>query len=582
MESKRTRITQSTKERGKSDLNLDVTSKAGVKFRFVVHRNRVDIDIIQDSELRKIGKASRDPRHDWRKALSEEQKLKIFAIILDEYRKHSIGDEHGYRGAALGVSGNRIFLGANTATEQLASSYFKECAEQNMVNAASDLLAYEQVKNKGWDTNNRPQAPKFDELYMMGGISQNNIPISCPCGKCTDMLAKNMASGGKIYALPLMNAAIQKEFRTSVNEKSEESEFGTSLAIHRSQSSQGQEAVKNLAGLPRHAQHFDVWQTTINHLNAKREIHLTDKSQHIAHMQRDAYRYMCKQAVKDSSLSEREAEIVHQRALTSLHQDNDHTHRRGLFAMLFTPIKEIGKTLHKKILDILGIEQTDAVRNAAENQFLGRDSNAVLDAAVTKNGIDTSVINRFMLREIKHIIADRVHSAARQERPGVDWVRRNIPNVRCVVTQLDDGTFHHVTQATGAFDASMPNAEAALVNKALPSLGRAGIRHVWVMEMNAQAIEQGILPTSPKEGVERLVKRASKEGVNFHFIPFNKGDLNSQTLNKISIGLKEGEIFPALFRGSRPLDAPEIAARPQWQHFLEDRLSHAGYAGQQR
>jgi hypothetical protein len=554
-------------ERAKHDLRLEMkSSKYQTKFQFKVQRNRVEVECLNPHHSSPKG-ATEPDKNDWRSALSESEKLHVFSLILDEYRKHSIGDEHGYRGAVLGVSTTgQIFLGANTATGQIASPYFKECAEQNMVSAASDLVAYQQVKKFGWNKFKLPQAPQFDSVYMMGGVDQSKVPVSCPCGKCTDMLAKNMVDGGKVYALPILNKPTFEYLKESPSVDITINRSAT-LADVRARVTQPPDAKQQVQLTP-----YPVWQTSIRHLNAYREISLDDDKQLIANSQRTAYALLCKEMKDLSSLHENAAAARHQEALKQLKKTDASIQSPW---NLFTHVVQHAKLLGSELLKILGASGNDAVAYAAANQFLGRKSIAQLDAASPAGKPDIVAVNAFMRAEIRHIGADRITHDPQAKNIWTKTIAKNIPHIRCVVMQLDDGTFHYATECAGAYDASLPNAEAVAVANALPALGNAGIRDVWVMEANADAIERGVLPTSPKEGVERIVKRAAKQGVNFHYIPLNDGTLNAQTLEAMTAHLSQEKLFPALFQGSRPLEPKKEGGKRAWSTFLAKRLEPA-------
>lgn len=564
------------REDDRNDLRLEIHSLEHSRtFTFRVRRNRVEVEC--ENKSKNPRKPDEPNYNDWRNALREKDKLRVFALILDEYRKHSIGDEHGYRGAVLGIAEDgQIYLGANTPTGQITSSYFKECAEQNMVSAAADLVAYKQVKAKGWDQFALPQAPKFSEIYMMGGVSQMQVPISCPCGKCTDMLAKNMAKDGKVYTLPILN---QETFdylnATGKNNGTVDITIDRSetLATVRDQVTRKEPDSNALTPYP-------VWQTDIHHLNADRIISLTEDRQHIANIQKEAYAKFCAQAKNPTNLREEKLAQQHTRALKASRANSP----LQLFEMAMQSLFDSTKKLNTKVKEILRLDSpNNALSMAAANQFIGRRSIAELDAASAGGAANLQAINEFMISEIRHTLTDRMLDDP-EATAGRKWVRTNVPQVRCVVLQLDDGTFHHAVECIGKYDASLPNAEAAAVVQALPSLGHQGIRDVWVMEMNGEAIKDGVLMTSPKEGVERISKRAStkkrdsknEESLQFHFIPLNEGGLNSQTLEKIVETKDVSKLMPTLFKGSRPLENVAATRHRSWSDFLSQQVTSTG------
>jgi cytidine deaminase len=494
-----------------SDLRLQLVSRAhGSTFEFSVKRNRVEIACTNEARPGPDGAKY----NNWRTELSETEKLRVFALVLDEYRKHSVGDEHGYRGAVLGVTHDgQIFLGANTAMEQVTSPYFKECAEQNMVSAALDLVAYQQVKKTGWDKFQPPKAPVFESVYMMGGIDQGKVTVSCPCGKCTDMLAKNMAKGAKVYALPILTADTFNKLN----------EFGNfPIEVDRSQTlATVRERVSQVLAKRQETlfEEYPVWQTSIDHLNAHRELSLDNGKQHLAAMQRDAYELLCKKIKSPDAIAGNEAVNAHNAAIRLAEKDPQNTKNPlDLFQKIVGSVTQQAQQFSQKMAEALGIKYNLAVKYAAANQFFSRHSIAELDAS-SAHGPNLEAINRFMLGELRHIGANRISHDPSLKKIWSKTVGKAIPHLRCVVIQLDDGTFHYGVESAGKYDASLPNAEAVAVANALPELGNAGIRDVWVMEANGQAISRGVLPTSPKEGVERIVKRASPHGVRFHYLP---------------------------------------------------------------
>lgn len=554
----------------RNDLRLKVHShKHKRDFEFVVRRNSVEVQCLNPVKHKRGQDTTASTKYnDWRNALSEEEKIRAISLILDEYRKHSIGDEHGYRGAVLGVAENGdMFLGANTATEQITSPYMKECAEQNMVSAASDVVAYRQVRLKGWDNFDKPKAPKFAELYMMGGVDQTRVPVSCPCGKCTDMLAKNMVEGGKVYALPILNQQTF-DYLNSAGKPVE----SVSIGVHRNETlANVRDKVTFKKPTDSPLTPYPVWQTTIEHLNAEREYDLLKTEPEVADMQRKAYAKICAEAKKITGLREEKLAEQHREAMKFGKQKSS----LQLFETLVHDLFSATKKLTSKAAELLGVGGMHPVAMAAANAFVGRRSIAELDAASAGGAANIVAINEFMLSEIRHTLADRILSDKDAKGMWIESIRKAVPSIRCVVLQLDDGTFHHAVECSGKYDASLPNAEAAAVVQALPSLGSCGIRDVWVMEMNGEAIKKGILMTSPKEGAERIIKRASSPCVTFHFVPLNAGDLNKQAIESIIKSRSDEKVMPALFKGSRPLGEKGAVPRRAWSEFLSLQAANA-------
>lgn len=556
----------------KHDLILKITSNEHQRiFQFKVLRNRVEVECQNPADPRKLKKGELS-YNDWRDALSPEEKIRVFALILDEYRKHSIGDEYGYRGAVLGVAENgNIFLGVNTATKQITSAYFKECAEQNMVSAASDLEAYRQVKREGWDKFNPPKAPKFKEVYMMGGVDGGNVPVSCPCGKCTDMLAngENMTADGKVFALPILNektfdylnskGAVVKPVAIDITNAEQHS-----FDVVRAKVTTAEGAATTELLNP-----FPVWEVSTKHLNHARTI--TFENPEFAKAQKAGFKALCNSAFGVDGLLEEKAERARQKSFTKDHINSVNelfTHVKSLTAETFSGLKN-------SVLDLFLKKEAPIVQQAAANELLARHSIAELDTAIGADGaVDIVAMNRYLIGQIRHAVADRARGRFSNEeilsKPA--WVRKHIESIRCVVIQLDDGTFHSAVQASGSFDPSMANAEAAVLEQATGQLGRYGVRHVWAMEMTPVDIQAGKFKTSPKEGIERIVKRASKDGLDFTFIPLNSGNghYDANVLTDMSKQFDAKEIFPSLFKGSRPVDAAKVTPPQAWTSFVQE------------
>ena len=75
----------SPEEKKKHDLRLEIVSSSNQqKFQFRVQRNRVEVECLTPKKI-KEGEAK---INDWRIALTEPEKVRVFSLILDEYRKH--------------------------------------------------------------------------------------------------------------------------------------------------------------------------------------------------------------------------------------------------------------------------------------------------------------------------------------------------------------------------------------------------------------------------------------------------------------------------------------------------------------
>jgi cytidine deaminase len=171
------------------DVALDVETPDAGTLRFELRQNTVTCDPA-----------------DWESRVSAAGKDEIINRIVAVYRRFAAQPDGEMRYAALGIMENgNMYVGVSTQTR--GDPYFKDCAEQNMINAAvqSETLA----ANRRSDTADRAAVtlPKIREIYEMGGAdaaSTGGKPvITCPCGVCTDMLAKYMVPEGRVVVLPV-------------------------------------------------------------------------------------------------------------------------------------------------------------------------------------------------------------------------------------------------------------------------------------------------------------------------------------------------------------------------------------------
>ncbi|MBN8543110.1 MAG: hypothetical protein J0M34_02485 [Alphaproteobacteria bacterium] len=476
--------------------------------------------------------------------MSEETRVKLFATILAEYRKRSIGDSNNFKGAAIGIVEDppgefRIFIGTNTVNQD---DYFKDCAEQNMYNAATDHMAHRATR-QSISADEFPTAklkpPKLVALYMMVGKNKDpqkpnskELLSACPCGKCTDMLAKAMPEDAPIYVLPIsinqqtvnLNDAIRIDHSTKYFDKVV----------------QGQ-----------------IWKTTAGNLNAHRNIPVDadEKNAQIEGLNA-ALNYSA------AHVNDREGDAL-----------NGAVAKEGLFQS-FTPLAVIvGSTLNR-----MGdfVQATDSKKmqtlerfakvayKAAENVLLGRKSIPELDIAQTQHGIDLTAINQFMVEKINEVAASRLRSSGISPDDKAAF-EAEIKSIRCCVVQLKNGTFHYAIEAKTSQDNATPNAEVGAVMAAMEKLTEARIQDVWVMEMNPRDIRAGAeTKTSPKEGVERLVKRGISNGsgnMMFHYLPFNDGSLKDSELQKMTDNFTVDQIYPGGFRGNRAVGESQTIAK---------------------
>jgi hypothetical protein len=219
----------------------------------------------------------------------------------------------------------------------------------------------------------------------------------------------------------------------------------------------------------------------------------------------------------------------------------------------------------------------DVALKAAENALLGRKSIPELDVAVRGGGdVDLKSVNQFMIQHIDEAVASRLRNMIASHSNGESYANlkkdpkaqqqllENIRAVRCCVIQLEDGTFHYALETKTRDDNATPNAEVNALTSALERLTEARIKNVWVTEMRPEDIAKGSMHLSPKEGVERLVKRGTRRGdMHFNYIPFNSGELSNESLQAVTRQFAANDIFPAAFKGTKYIpsgdDTPAVA-----------------------
>jgi hypothetical protein len=306
---------------------------------------------------------------------------------------------------------------------------------------------------------------------------------------------------------------------------------------------------------------IESWHVPLSHINRHRTISLSAET---AAAQQSGYKTLIHETSDVQNLPENQANKNLKQLANGASSDN-----------LLTRLGKRLEQFLKPMGEALGFSFFPAAAHAAQNVVLHRHSEAELDGAVKADGtIDLTKINQFMVTQIQDAVADRLHSreetAKMSEQQKGAWIKNNINYVRCAAIQLDDGTFHYALQAEGKLDNAMPNAEVAALENAVSALGRYGVRHAWVMEMNPADILAGkIMRTSPKEGLERLSKRQSKDGLNLTYLPFNNG--SAEAINQLAPkAFSIDAVYPAGHRGhraladrnkSKALSAPEIWSR---------------------
>lgn len=417
----------------RTEYRLSITETAnGNDFTFLLRGNRLSAQ---------PASTNRDAA-DWYESLTGEEKIKLMQTVLAYYRAPSL-DPNGMKAAAIGIVENTdlkarpsqkhlIYVGVNTT--QSASALYKDCAEQNMVNAATASIARRQYHDSNLEKTEKIVPPRFKEVYVMGGrdadMSDPNdkgVPAICPCGKCTDMLAKSMDPNGKIFVLP---HAKDKELTCNSD----------AVFFSRVKPEDGQ-----------------YWETTIDRLNAHRDVGL-EKGVHKA--QKEALVEVAAKLVKYAPPSVEEC----------------------------------------------------VIEKAADNARHRRNSIAALDVATdAKTGqCDTKVMSSYLYHQILTTLDDRLtrDEVVRTPEEISQWLHSpRMETVRCVVLQLSDGTYHSAIDSQTSPDKAYPNAGVSALGAAVQQLGTQGVVSMWAMECSPKAIEKGLLPTSPKEEVERIAKR---------------------------------------------------------------------------
>lgn len=519
-------------------------TKSGASYEFIVTRRH--IEVVQIDGIKPSQAHSKRVDTDWfdKKALTDQEKVQLFAVIMDQYRERSHGD-NGFRGAAIGVvpvkdkkGQSRLFIGTNTM--RWASPYFKDCAETNMVNSATDRLAFEQAQPKKGVIAAEAQAitpAQLSAIYIMQGISEDEKPMACACGKCTDMLANGVMVDKKspVIIIPLLTKVLRKSIGENTN------------LVDVNTSAQTMDEIVP----PKKSGKLTAWQKSIDALNHDRVIDLNGKMSN----QEAMFEAFMKKALGAYGLPEAEGranQVAIDTWATKHHKALPEPPMARVEAILEL-IKHNVRSVTQKIKTIvLGAEE--AANKAVENIILHRKSEATLDCAVRANGtVDLARMNAFLVGQISDAFADRTHVDAALMKLSPKQKLANAPQnirfIRCVVIQLDDGTFHYAVQAEGKYDKAMPNAEAVALENAVCSLARHGVRHVWAMELNPDDIANNRMHTSPKEGVERLAKRASSKGLDFTFIPFNSGVLSHEELAAAASVRQQNQLYPGGHNG---------------------------------
>jgi cytidine deaminase len=482
---------------GRGEFQLKET-ECGVDFTFRLTRNRIKVEPKQA---------------DWHKALSEKERLMVFDGILKHYRERAIGDS-GMQLAAIGITeSGDIYIATNT--ERHSSPYFKQCAELNMVSIMTQDSSYWQLSAGG----KNPEAKKLKEVYLVGGKKNEESmkrPI-CPCGSCTDMLSRVMVKGGNVYMFPLNPQNTEFDINTTAKDVMQ-------------------------------VQPGQVWHTSIDTLNNKYLLRLRDGNQNTPRKGLEALLERGAKLPEDRAKEITDA-MLGQPEHKELHSVTD------LVGALLNPVKAV-QTLADLPKGLLQDAEhaIQAMLQSAQNALTKRESVAELDVAEKDGTPRLSGLNHFMVEQIQRTFANRLDACTKLKTASQGEFRKilndEIGAIRCVVIQLDDNTFRYAVESRTTLDNAIPAAEVTALANAATKLGSQGVKQVWAMEMSPRDIASGVMHTSTKEGVERIVKRSSQRNpLEFHFIPFNDGKGNDKDIAAITRDMSPIQLFPSYFLG---------------------------------
>lgn len=196
-------ITDPKHDKGRASAYLLGDTACGQDYIFLVHGNHIEIE----------------PAHrDWRKDLTEQEKLDLFDRILNDFREERTVGDDGFKIASLGVTTDgRLYIAGNVGETQNSSPFHRGCAETRMLHISAERDAYEQSSaRRHAKSSNEEYTPRFleyDEVYVKGGQAPGT-PIVAPCGDCTETLAKHMAPQARVIMLPVETEGKKLTFNT--------------------------------------------------------------------------------------------------------------------------------------------------------------------------------------------------------------------------------------------------------------------------------------------------------------------------------------------------------------------------------
>ena len=178
-----------------------------------------------------------------------------------------------------------------------------------------------------------------------------------------------------------------------------------------------------------------------------------------------------------------------------------------------------------------------------------KDTIARLEAAPTPERI-----NEYMVRQIQESYTQRKESSEPED-------YQEPKKLRCVIVRFSDGSFHKGMEVVGKGSNAVPSAEMEAIARINHTFHN--VTDVWVMEADQRDINEDVMHTSTKEGLERIFKRRpAKDGitdlagspikntVNIHYIAFNDGMLKGKELENITLTKAFEEFFPSAYIGS--------------------------------
>jgi cytidine deaminase len=470
------RISRANKHNaGKAEIKLTLSETAcGSNFTFTLHGNHIEV-----SPTDIANKSANYEKTGWDEALNETERLAIFNEILAEYRERSLGDEN-FKLAALGITEQgRIYISENT--EQLSSDFNRQCAEQNMVTISTQRDVYDQIMRRvrtGEDPKAfKQQNPKYRAIYLMGGRLPE-IPIACPCGNCTDLLAKVMLPDSNIWILPVNDGKRELTINDNVQ-------------------------------MAKELKPGEAWKTSIAHLNRDREIPLDKK---VAGRMRDEMK----------------------QALNGVREWSVRNAEENPNIAMGQPIFDL-----QKMADVIRLKRMKSVEMVDHGKLKTYLHDMVM---VTLANRLEEIAKRRGLPDLAQMSDEQIEALAATDA---------LKTVRCVVVQRDDGSLSAAVDVKSSLDKAAPDAEISAIAGLRSKLGSQGIRQAWAMEFDMANAREGIVRTSSKAAVERLIKVPSviTGRVDFGFFPFDTQPMEHKKAAEQSINRTGEQLSPGYYTG---------------------------------